>query len=66
MINKKSEKFIKARVSLPSDLKPVYDALVEQYYFHTVRLFGRGYIAYGVLASLVRDGWRCCDKPNDR
>jgi hypothetical protein len=63
MINKKSEKFLKARDTLPDDLKPIYDELVEQYAFHTERFFGRGYVAYEVLAALVRDGWRFSAKP---
>ena len=62
MVINKSEKFIKARAGLPDNLKPVYDELVTQYAFHTTRLFGRGYVAYEVLASLVRDGWRCYEK----
>jgi len=63
MINKGSEKFEKARASLPEDLKPIFDELVSQYAFHTTRLFGRGYVAYEVLASLVRDGWRFAAEP---
>ena len=59
MINKKSEKFTKARETLSDDQKPIYDQLVDQYAFHTERLFGKGYVAYGVLAALVQDGWRC-------
>ncbi len=62
MVNNKSEKFIKARVGLPDDLKPIYDEFVTQYAFQTTRLFGRAYVAYEVLASLVRDGWRCEDR----
>lgn len=54
----KSQKFQEAREALPEDLKGIYDDLVEQYAFHTERLYGRGYVAYRVLASLVRDGWR--------
>ncbi|MHC4462169.1 MAG: hypothetical protein ACYS30_12175 [Planctomycetota bacterium] len=64
MVIKKSEKFKQARTGLPDELKPIYDDLVTQYAFHTTRLFGRGYVAYEVLASLVRDGWRCSEKPN--
>jgi len=58
MINKNSEKYLKAKASLPENFKPVFDELVNQYAFHTTRLFGRGYVAYEVLASLIRDGWR--------
>ena len=63
MVNKNSEKYLNAKASLPKDLGPVYEDIVEQYSFHTQRLFGRGYVAYEVLASLVRDGWRCSAEP---
>ena len=65
MAKMKSEKFNKARADLPDILKPAYDELVTQYSFHTARLFGTGYVAYEVLASLVRDGWRCVGKSNN-
>ena len=54
----KSIKYQDAKASLPEDLKPVYEDLVKQYAFHTEKLYGRGYVAYSVLAALVRDGWR--------
>ncbi len=63
MSDNKSEKFQKAKDALPENLRPIYDQLVEQYSFHTTRLFGRGYVAYEVLASLVRDGWRPSAEP---
>jgi hypothetical protein len=66
MVNKNSEKYVKERVSLPVELRPVYEDIVEHYAFHTQRLFGRGYVAYEVLASLVRDGWRCSAEPCER
>ena len=55
----KSEKFKKARAELPDNLKPIYDELAAQYAFHTTRLYGKRYVAYEVIASLVREGWRC-------
>ena len=58
MMYRKGEKFIKAKESLPEELRPIYEDIVEQYAFHTERLYGRGYVAYEVLASLVRDGWK--------
>jgi hypothetical protein len=57
-INKGSPKFLEARDSLPEDLRPIYDRLVEEYSFHTHVSYGRGYVAYRVLAALVREGWR--------
>jgi len=32
--------------------------LVDEYAFHTTKHYGRGYIAYKVLADLVKDGWK--------
>ena len=61
----KSEKFIRARAGLPDNLKPIYDDLVDQYSFHTIRLFGKGYVAYELLATLVREGWRCVENSNN-
>jgi hypothetical protein len=53
-----SAKFHEARQSLPASLQPVYDQLVDEYAHFTVVHFGRGYVAYRVLASLVQQGWR--------
>lgn len=57
-VNRQSEKYIEARDSLPQDLRPIFEELVEQYAFHTTKLYGSGYVAYKVLAALVVDGWR--------
>ena len=43
---------------LPEELKPAYRELVEQYSFLTHVRYGRGYVAYDVLADLVLAGWR--------
>jgi len=53
-----SPKFLAARDRLPDDLKPVYEQFVDEYHFQTIRRFGRGYVAYQVLADLVLMGWR--------
>ena len=58
MYNVNSSKYLKARNSLTDEEKCIYDDFVKQYAFHTKRLYGKGYVAYEVLASLVRDGWR--------
>jgi len=55
--NKKSEKYLSAKESLSKNLHPIYDQLVEEYIYHTEKRYGRGYVAYIVLADLVRDGW---------
>lgn len=60
---RKSEKYQKALANLPEELRGPYEDLVAQYSFHTTKLFGRGYVAYEVLASLIRDGWRLSADP---
>jgi hypothetical protein len=54
----KSPKFREARESLPPTLRPVYDEMVRDYSWCTTKSFGRGYVAYAVLAEMVRMGWR--------
>jgi hypothetical protein len=54
----KSAKYLEARESLPLELRPIYDQLVDEYAFHTHLNYGAGYVAYKVIAALVRDGWR--------
>ena len=53
-----SLKFQKARGSLPPELQSVYDEMVRDYSWCTTKSFGRGYVAYAVLAEMVRMGWR--------
>ena len=55
--NPGSQKYISAKDSLPENLQPIYEKLVEDYSFHTIKYFGRGYVAYSVLADLVKGGW---------
>ena len=62
---KRSEKYLSAKESLPKNLHAIYDQLVEEYMFHTEKRYGRGYVAYNVLADLVRDGWRPSEKAED-
>jgi len=54
----KSEKYLTAKETLPKDLHLIYDQLVEEYKFHTIKHYGKGYVAHIVLADLVRDGWK--------
>ena len=51
-----SEKYREAAATLPEDLKPIYRNLVEDYEYITQLHYGRGYVAYQVLADLVRAG----------
>ncbi len=55
---KHSPKFFEARNSLPEELRPIYDLLVEEYSFYALKHYGRGWVAYMVIAELVRSGWR--------
>ena len=55
---RKTPKFLEARNSLPEELRPIYDQLVDEYSFHALKHYGREWAAYAVLAELVRDGWR--------
>jgi hypothetical protein len=59
MLNTTSEKYQEARNSLPDELRPMFDSLVEEYYFHSTVHYGKGYVAYKVLAELVKGGWHC-------
>jgi len=47
-----------AEAMLPEELKGIFRRLVEEYEFLTHVHFGRGYVAYKVLADLVLAGWR--------
>lgn len=53
-----SPKFLEARDGLPEELRPIYDEMVTDYSWYTTKHYGRGYVAYSVLAELVRAGWR--------
>jgi len=53
-----SAKFRQARDDLPAELRPVYDDMVTDYSWCTQSRYGRGYVAYQVLAEMVRMGWR--------
>lgn len=60
---KRSPKHEDARQSLPEELRHVFDELVADYKFATIKQFGQGYVAYKVLADLVRVGWRHLGEP---
>ncbi len=56
--NPKSQKYISAKNTLPKNLQPIFEQLVDEYIFYTNKHYGGGYVAYKVLADLVKDGWR--------
>jgi hypothetical protein len=51
-------KYLQALASLPEELRPIYKALVEEYKFHALKRYGKAWVAYDVIADLVRSGWR--------
>lgn len=53
-----SQKCTAAAHRLPEELRPVFLQLVKEYEFLTTLRYGRGYVAYEVLADLVLAGWR--------
>jgi len=53
-----SPKSKEAEAKLPEELRSVYREMVQQYEFLTHLRFGRGYVAYEVLAQMVLAGWR--------
>ncbi len=55
---KESPKFLEARNSLSEELRPIYDRMVDEYGYQALRLYGRGWVAYKVIAELVKGGWR--------
>lgn len=60
-----SPKCREARESLPEDLHEVFYQLVAEYKHQTIVRYGRGYVAYSVLADLVMLGWRPSATPRD-
>lgn len=50
---------------LPPELRPLFRRLVDEYKFIAHLRYGRGWVAYKVLADLIRAGWRPSDTPTD-
>ena len=63
MEQKRSEKELEARNSLPEELRPVFDEFVADYRYAAIGRHGKPYISYIVLADMVRAGWRLSAKP---
>lgn len=53
-----SAKYKEAADRLPDELRTDFERLVKEYEFLTQIHFGRGYVAYQVLADLILAGWR--------
>ena len=60
-----SPKCKEAEEKLPSDLIPIYHKMVEEYEYITHLKYGRGYVAYEVLADMVLAGWRPSGEPHE-
>lgn len=56
-------KYAVAMNSLPEELRPIYRALVEEYKFHALVRYGKAWVAYDVIADLVKSGWRPTNRP---
>jgi hypothetical protein len=63
MEQKRSEKELEARNSLPEELRPVFDEFAGDYRFAATVRYGKPYVSYIVLADMVRAGWRLSAKP---
>ncbi len=46
------------RDGLPDDLKSSLDDLVTDYKFFATKHHGRAFVSYGILADLIKPGWR--------
>jgi hypothetical protein len=60
---KRSAKHEDARNSLPTDLRPVFDAFVEDYKFAGTIHHGWPFVSYIILAEMVKAGWRLSGEP---
>ena len=56
--NEKSEKYLKARDKLPKELQEIFKKMVDEYSFHALQIYGRNWVAYDVIAEMVKAGWR--------
>lgn len=57
-----SPKSQQAEGRLPEQLRATYRRIVEEYEFLTHVRYGRGYVAYEVLADAVLSGWRATEE----
>ena len=58
-----SPKYREAEQALPEELRLFYRQLVQEYEFLAATNYGRGYVAYKVIADLIRAGWRPSGNP---
>jgi hypothetical protein len=63
---KRTEKHEAARMSLPEELRPVFDQFVLDYKFAATVHHGSPFVSYVTLAEIVKAGWRLTAKPIGR
>ena len=56
--NPQTSKYIEAKKSLPEDLQSIFEELVDQYCFYSLKSYGRAFVSYDILANIVKEGWR--------
>ncbi len=57
-MNPRAKKVKAARETLPEELHAQFDALLSQYRFRAEVHIGRRIAHPGIIADLIRDGWR--------
>ena len=60
---KRSKKFLEAYQTLPSSCKTAFVQLVDDYQFAAHTGGGFPWVAYNIVAELVRVGWRRSAEP---
>jgi len=56
-----------AKAQPPAEsLWPIYKDFVEQYKFYALSRYGKARVAYGVIADLVKTGWRDTSQSTDK
>lgn len=55
---KERPRFHEAREYLPEELRLVYDDMVAEHAFFSLKHHGRKFVSYKIIADLVKEGWR--------
>jgi hypothetical protein len=55
---KRSAIYLKAEAMLPPELRPIFEQLLAEYQFASVKHHGRAFSSPRVIAELVLMGWR--------
>lgn len=59
-----SKRSLEVEEQIPTELRPIYRQLVDEYEYLTKVHYGSGYVAYKVLADIVLAGWRPSEEPH--